>query len=90
MGEVGFFAFFLAAGAIGVSLLVGPVGQAIARRIAGDKKDAKSGLSTGEMAAERIAQVEHRIDEMEERLDFAERMLAQTPEPRAIAPRTPV
>jgi hypothetical protein len=66
------------------------VGQAIARRIAGDKKDAKSGLSTGEMAAERIAQLEHRIEEMEERLDFAERMLAQSSEPPAIGPRTPV
>jgi hypothetical protein len=90
MGEGGFFAFFAAIGAIGVSLLVGPVGQAIARRIAGDKKDPKSGVSTGEMAAERVAQLEHRIEEMEERLDFAERMLAQAPEPRAIGPRTPV
>lgn len=89
MGNAGFFAFFAAIAAIGVSLLVGPVGQAIARRIGGDKKDGTTGLSTGEMAAERVAQLEQRVEEMEERLDFAERMLAQSTEPPAIGPRTP-
>jgi hypothetical protein len=77
MGDAGFFAFFGMVGAIGVSLLVGPVGSAIARRIAGEKKDAKSGLTTGEMAAERVAQLEERVHELEERLDFAERMIAR-------------
>lgn len=77
MGEAGFFALFGMVAAIGVSLLVGPVGQAIARRIAGEKKDPKTGLSTGEMAAERVSQLEDRLHEIEERLDFAERMIAQ-------------
>jgi hypothetical protein len=35
MDGAGFFALFTAVGRIGVSILVGPNGQAIARRIAG-------------------------------------------------------
>lgn len=66
----------------GVSLLV----LAVRRRIA-LKSGAAAGLSTGEMAAERIAELEDRVAELEaaqqevaelaERLDFAERLLAQ-------------
>lgn len=54
------------------------------------------GLTTGEMAAERLAELEERIAEveagqariaeLEERLDFAERLLAQPPEPRKLQP----
>ena len=88
MGEISYFAMFLAVGAAWVALLMGPVGQAIARRIAGKRAEpetAKTGLSTGEMAAERITEVEARLAELEsrqdrlleleERLDFAERLL---------------
>lgn len=80
MGEAGFFGFFLATGGVLVSLLLGPVGQAIGRRLGSPKSDSKSatGLTTGEMAAERVAQLEARVGELEERLDFAERMLSQT------------
>lgn len=66
----------------GVSLLV----LAVRRRIA-LKSGASAGLTTGEMAAERIAELEDRVAELEaaqqevaelaERLDFAERLLAQ-------------
>lgn len=53
------------------------------------RADAKrGGLTTGEMAAERIAELEQRVAELEaaqvqvaelgERIDFAERLLAQT------------
>ena len=66
----------------GASLLV----LAIRRRIA-LKSGGAAGLSTGEMAAERIAELEDRVAELEaaqqdvaelaERLDFAERLLAQ-------------
>lgn len=87
MGEAGFFAFFGMLAAVGVSLLMGPVGQAIARRLSGDKKDAKTGLSTGEMAAERVALLEERVHELEERLDFAERMIAQGGGERAALPK---
>ena len=54
------------------------------------------GLTTGEMAAERLAELEERlaeveagqgrIAELEERLDFAERLLAQPPELRKLQP----
>jgi len=77
MGEAGAFAFFVASGAIGVALLAGPIGQAIARRIAGNHRLPDSGITTGEMAAERVAQLEARVVELEERLDFAERMLSK-------------
>ena len=86
MGEAGFFGFFLACGAIAVAFLLGPVGQAIGRRIGGDKAAPKTGLSTGEMAAERVAGMESRVAELEERLDFAERLLANGTEERAALP----
>lgn len=67
----------------GVSLLV----LAVRRRIALKSGGASAGLTTGEMAAERIAELEDRVAELEaaqqevaelaERLDFAERLLAQ-------------
>ncbi|HET9275790.1 MAG TPA: hypothetical protein VFN96_06965 [Gemmatimonadales bacterium] len=87
MDTIGSFALFIAAGAIGVSMLLGPIGQAIARRIGG--KRSGDGLSTGEMTAERVALLEQRLAETEaglieaqERLDFAERLLGRgTSEP---------
>ena len=67
----------------GGSLLV----LAVRRRIALKSGGATAGLTTGEMAAERIAELEDRVAELEaaqqevaelaERLDFAERLLAQ-------------
>lgn len=69
---------------IGVVLILrGPVGKAFARRIEG-----KAGADPA--LAERIDELEHRLadmeqerarfGELEERLDFAERMLAKSPE----------
>jgi hypothetical protein len=88
MGEAGFFAMFLAVGGIGAAMMLGPVGHALARRIAGrGAVDPATGLSTGEMAAERVADLEARLEELEavharmaeleERLDFTERLLAR-------------
>lgn len=87
MTELGQFAMFLAWGAAVVALLLGPIGKAVARRIAGSKNS--PGVTTGEMNAERVGELEHRmsgmeaaqarIAELEERLDFAERMLAKPP-----------
>ena len=63
------------------SLVVVGIRRAIVLR-----RDGRRGLSTGEMAAERIAELEQRVAELEaaqvhvaeleERLDFAERLLA--------------
>ena len=86
MDGAGFFALFIAVGSMGVSILLGPIGQAIARRIGGKAggADPKTGLTTGEMTAERIAHLEERLAELEaayvesqERLEFAERLLGR-------------
>lgn len=89
MGELGFFALFASAGAMVVALFVGPMGQAIGRRIAGEKKDPAGTVSTGEMAAERVALLESRVQELEERLDFAERLLLKGGESVASQDSTP-
>lgn len=68
----------------GISLIVLGIRRSLALR-----KGGHPGLTTGEMAAERIAELEQRVAELEsvhmhvadlaERLDFAERLLAQAP-----------
>lgn len=68
---------------------------AVRRKIA-LKSGGTIGLTTGEMAAERIEELEQRVAELEaaqgevqelaERLDFAERLLAQKREPEKIGP----
>jgi len=74
----------------GLSLLVLGVRRSVALRLA-----ERRGISTGEMAAERIAELEQRmaeleaaqgrVTELEERLDFTERLLAQSAaEPRVL------
>lgn len=54
------------------------VGQAIARRLSGKAGAADTELR-GELLdmKEQVADLEHRLGETEERLDFAERLLAQ-------------
>jgi len=95
MGDPGEFAMFLAIGGVLVTALIGPIGQAIGRRISRAKgADPATGLTTGEMTAERVAALEERIAELEadrvqleERLDFAERMLTRgVEETRAVGP----
>jgi hypothetical protein len=76
----------------GLSLLV----LAVRRSIALGSKE-RRGLTTGEMAAERIAELEQRLEELEsaqarvaeleERLDFAERLLASGPVEQRVGPR---
>jgi hypothetical protein len=93
LSDPGELALFLALGSGFIGVLFGPIGQAIGRRIAGgkEKSDPATGLTTGEMTAERVAALEERVmelegerDHLEERLDFAERMLAKSGEPRAL------
>jgi hypothetical protein len=96
MPEAGAFALFLAVGAIGVALLVGPVGQAVGRLLLGKRGDRATGLTTGEMTAERVGELEARIAELEasqgrlleleERVEFAERLLAGGSDVRPGAP----
>ena len=86
LGDPGEFAMWLAIGMGLLGLFFGPIGTAIGRRIAGGKPkdESATGLTTGEMTAERVAAMEDRIQELEgervqleERLDFAERMLTR-------------
>ncbi|HEU5039829.1 MAG TPA: hypothetical protein VFT84_03350 [Gemmatimonadales bacterium] len=74
-GEV---AFFLAAGAAAVGVLVGPVGSALARRLGG-VADSETAAELDELRGrlQRIEAHQDRLAEVESRLDFAERLLAQ-------------
>ena len=79
MGDgIGDFAFGLSIGAIGLGLLLGPVGRALGNWI-----ESKIGAGRRSLSPEveaRLAEVdamEHRVLEMEERLEFTERCLAQ-------------
>jgi hypothetical protein len=86
MSELGQFALGIALAALFASTLLGPIGQALGRRLGG-KPVPTPGISTGEMTAERVAALEDRIADLEaeralleERLDFAERMLIRGPQ----------
>jgi hypothetical protein len=70
----------VAVSAAAVLILRGPLGRAMARRLEGAA--GREGPTGADMAgiAERVAELEQRdtrIAELEERLDFAERMLTQ-------------
>lgn len=80
---IGSFALFAAMGMIGAAFLLGPIGRSISKRIAG--RDADSGgdevLARLREVEQRLAEVEAantRLAELEERLDFAERLLTQS------------
>lgn len=87
----------------GIGFLIGAVALAARRHLARTSREA-AGPVTGETDADRLAYLEHRVTELEERqarlheleerLDFAERLLARTDRPAeraAIEPpyRTP-
>jgi ubiquinone biosynthesis protein UbiJ len=64
-------------------ILRGPVGKAIARRLEGHQP----ALPEATEIVARLAQVDelsHRVVELEERLDFAERLLAKSREPHQL------
>lgn len=83
MSDPGELALFLGLGGTLASLLLGPIGQAVAHRLRGGKAPAPAeGPTTGEVTADRVAMLEERLAELEaervlleERLDFAERLL---------------
>lgn len=84
MDTIGHFALFLSVGIMGAALFLGPIGRGLARRIEGRRGDPE-GLE--ELRA-RVADLEsrspvtgetdlvaQRLLELEERVDFAERLL---------------
>lgn len=78
MTELGEFAFYLAWAAAAGALLLGPIGRAIARRIApAERRDDHDAMLEELMArTEEMAAVRDQVVELQDRLDFTERMLA--------------
>jgi hypothetical protein len=80
MTGAGELAMFLALGATAVGLLFGPIGSAVARRIGGRADPSDAHAEIEEIGARMTVEVDdlrHRLAEVEERLDFAERLLAR-------------
>jgi hypothetical protein len=80
MTGAGELAMFLAIGAAAVGLLFGPIGSALARRIVGRPEPGDAHAEIEEMRArvtDEVDDLRNRLAEVEERLDFAERLLAQ-------------
>ena len=64
----------------GVTLVLrGPVGKAIARRLEGNQLPQADSPEVSSRLAQ-VDELSHRVAELEERLDFAERLLARTRE----------
>ncbi len=79
MTGAGELAMFLAIGAAAVALLFGPIGSALARRIGGRAEPGDAHAEIEEMRArvtDETDDLRNRLAEVEERLDFAERLLA--------------
>ncbi len=71
---------FLAMGAAALGVLFGPVGAALARRLGGRADPGEAHAEIEEMSERMTAEVDDlrgRLAEVEERLDFAERLLAR-------------
>jgi hypothetical protein len=79
MSGAGELAMFLAIGASAVALLFGPIGSAVGRRLAGRHEPGDPSAQIEEIRAQVTTEVDdlrNRLVEVEERLDFAERLLA--------------
>jgi len=81
MTELGEFAMYLAYGFIGLGFFFGPIGVAIGRRIGGRQAHQMDPAGLAELAEvrQRLGELEAqqaRVAELEERVDFAERLLA--------------
>jgi hypothetical protein len=84
MTGAGELAMFLAIGAAAVGLLFGPIGSAVARRLEGKAAADPAIQAEVEQLHASIGQldaIQARLAELEERVDFAERLLAQNLEP---------
>ncbi len=78
MDVMAFLALMATLGTVGV--VFSPVGRALAERLRGRPRD--PGLDTGEIEALRdeLAAIHRQVDELAERQDFTERLLAQARE----------
>ena len=69
----------------GTVVLRGPLGKALAERISGRaaERSASAALGDGELREE-LEEMRYRLHDVEERLDFTERMLTRGQQPRAL------
>ena len=89
MTEFGQFAMFLAVAAGALGVFFGPIGRAVGRLIEGPRAARTDDGAIGELRS-RVEQLEAergRLAELEERLDFAERVLAQSEPPARLPGR---
>lgn len=77
---------FLMLGGVGMSF--SPLGRALARRVAGEKltPEETPTLAEVEELREELGSVRQQLDEVHERLDFAERLLAQARDKGQLGP----
>lgn len=86
MSELGEFALFLSVGFGSLGFFFGPVGKALGRWIESWGRRRDTGPELLEIEA-RLAELEAscvRLQELEERLDFAERVLTRQGQPRRL------
>jgi hypothetical protein len=94
MSEAGEFAMMLAMGTVGVAFIVvvlRPLVNALAHRLSGrqawpsqDIEERLARLEDIGLGTDQVALSSQRLAELEERLDFAERILAQKNDPLAL------
>jgi hypothetical protein len=92
MSPPGELAMFLAIGAAALGILFGPIGSALARRLGGRPEPGEAQAEVEHLSERMTAEVDHlrsRLAEVEERLDFAERLLARGEEPDQISRGAP-
>ena len=76
-------AFFLLGGGFWV---VRPLAAAIAKRIAGEHRPAAQDPQGREAVLEELQQLRQEVTELQERMDFAERLLAKQRDAERLAP----
>ncbi len=76
-------AFFILGGGFWV---VRPLAAAIAKRIAGEQRRPAQDPQEREAVAEELEQLRHDMTELQERMDFAERLLAKQRGAERLAP----
>ena len=81
MSPPGELAMFLAIGAAALGLFFGPIGMALGRRLSGRGPAHADGEleQTGTQVTAEMDDLRRRLAEVEERLDFAERLLTDSP-----------
>jgi hypothetical protein len=104
MGDgIGDFAFWLAVGLMSLGITFGPIGRALGRTVeaitgrlvGGGERPRAEALELAARREAELGRVEDRLLELEERLDFAERLLTSGrpgpgPGPEADTPPEPV